>query len=366
MRILQIDNSLGMGGAEKLLLDTVPLYRKAGIEMDVLLLWDNDLPFTQELKKLDCCNIFILRKSQNEKEVYNPALIFEIKKFLKNYDLAHLHVFPSQYFAVFANILNGSKTKLILTEHNTSNGRITNKIFKPIEKFVYSKYDKVICITEEIEKQYQKYLGLSDKLLTINNGVDVNKISKAQPHIKSDFGYSTEDKLLIMVARFNKQKDQDTVIKALQYLPEHYKLLLVGDGKRREELERLVAELGLADRVNFLGIRSDIYSLYKMCDVAILSSHWEGFGLAAVEAMASGIPTIASQVDGLAQVVENAGILFKTENSQQLAEIIMTLENDEVEYKKVAEKCIERAQKYDIMKMVDKYIDLYQTVINNN
>lgn len=150
MKILQIDNSLGTKGAEKLLLDTLPLYRKEGVEMDFLFLWDNDFPFAKELKKLDFCTIFVLKKSKNNRDVYNPAMIFKIKKLLKNYDIAHLHVFPSQYYAVFANLLNGNKTKLILTEHSTSTTRVRNKFFKPIEKFVYNKYDKVICITEVI------------------------------------------------------------------------------------------------------------------------------------------------------------------------------------------------------------------------
>lgn len=365
MRILQIDNSLGMGGAEKLLLDTVPLYRKAGIEMDVLLLWDNDLPFANELRKLNCCNVFVLKKSENAKDVYNPLFIFKMKKYLKNYDIVHLHVFPSQYYAVFANLLNGSKTKLILTEHSTTNGRISNKIFKPVEKFIYSKYNKIICITEEINVLYQNYLGLSDQLITINNGVDTNKISAATPYTKSDLGYIEEDRLLIMVARFNKLKDQDTCIRSLLNLPENYKLVLVGDGERRTDLEKLVSTLHLSERVNFLGIRSDVYSLYKMSDVAVLSSNWEGFGLAAVEAMACGIPIIASNVQGLAQVVAGAGILFETGNPSQLAEIILSLE-DSQGYKNTAEKCLERSKEYDIMKMVHKHIELYHAVMGSD
>lgn len=363
MKILHIDNSLGMGGAEKLILDTVPLYRKAGIEMDVLVILDDDFPFAKELQELDCCKLFILKKSKNEKDVYNPTMIFKISKILKNYDIAHLHVFPSLYYAVFANFLNGSKTKLVLTEHNTLNRRVANKIFRPIEKFIYNNYEKVICITKEIEIKYQKYLGLSDKLMTINNGVDVKKIGKAPSHERSKFGYSAEDKLIIMVARFTDQKDQDTVIKALSLLPIAYKLILVGDGKRREELEKLALELQLLDRINFLGIRSDVYPLYKMSDIAVLCSHWEGFGLAAVEAMACGIPIIASNVDGLAQVVENAGILFDAGNSNQLAEIIFSLENNEKKYKNVVQKCVVRAEEYDIVKMVNKHIKLYESIM---
>jgi glycosyltransferase involved in cell wall biosynthesis len=363
MKILHIDNSLGTGGAEKLILDTVPLYRKAGIEMDVLVLCDNDFPFAKALKEQDCCNVFILKKTANEKVVYNPLYIFKIKKFLKNYDIIHLHVFPSQYFAVFANLLNGNKAKLILTEHNTSNGRIANKIFKPIEKFIYSKYSKIICITEEIKEIYQNYLGLSDQLITINNGVDINKIIEAPSYKKSDLGYTEEDRLLIMVARFFAQKDQDTLIKSLLNLPNSYKLLLVGEGKRKEELKKLAEELNVSDRVNFLGQRMDISELLKTCDFVVLSSHYEGLSLSSVEGMASGKPFIASDVPGLTDIVKNAGILFEPRNSKQLAEIILSLDANPAEYKKIAGKCVDRAKEFDIMKMVDKYMEVYQSVM---
>lgn len=365
MKVLHIINSLETAGAEKLLLDTIPRYRKLGLEVDLLLLWDNDFPFTIALKKLNCCNIFILNKSQNKKNVYNPLAIFKIRKIIKNYDIAHIHIFPSQYFAVFANILNRGKTKLILTEHNTLNGRINKKFLRPIEKFIYSKYERIICITEQVKNIYQNYLKqFSHKFITINNGVDINKILEALPYKKSNFGYQNNDKLLIMVARFSAQKDQDTVIRSLVNLPENYKLLLVGDGERRIDLEKLITTLNLSDRVNLLGIRSDVYSLYKMCDFAILSSNWEGFGLVAVEAMACGIPIIASNVDGLAQIVEDAGILFEIGNVKELSQIILSFENNQEDYANVVQKCMQRSKKYDITKTVNEHIDLYQSLLN--
>ncbi len=362
MRILQIDNSLGMGGAEKLILDTVPLYRKAGIEMDVLVVVDNDYPFAKELQKQNCCKFFILNKNINDKVVYNPLVIFKIKKILKDYDIAHLHVFPTQYYAVIANILNGNKTKLILTEHNTSNSRITKSFLKPIEKFIYSKYKKVICITEEIKNIYQNYLQLDNKLVTINNGVDVDKIVRVQPHSRESFGYKEDDIIMVMVARFTEQKDQDTVIKSLQYLPESYKLILVGDGWRREELQNLVTQLNLQNRVNFLGVRIDVYSIYKMSNIAVLSSHWEGFGIAAVEAMACEVPVIASNVKGLSSVVEGAGLLFEQGNTESLIEKILFLDNSQLS-KQVSIDCFNRAKDYDIKKMVQKHIELYNSVL---
>lgn len=365
MKILQVINSLETAGAEKLILDTIPLYVKEGIEMDILLLWDNDFPFTNALRKLNCCNIYILKKSENRKDVYNPSAILGIKKILNNYDIAHLHVFPSQYFAVFANLLNGGKTKLILTEHNTSNSRIKNRVFKPIEHFVYDKYDKVICITDEIKDIYQNYLGLPNKLVTINNGIDINKINTSQAYTKSDLGYAEDEKLLIMVARFEDQKDQDTLIKSLVHLPTQYKLLLVGAGKRRKELEDLVSKLNLSERVNFLGQRMDVYKLIKSADFVVLSSHFEGLSLSSVEGLASGKPFIASDVPGLTEIVKDAGILFKRGDEKQLANIILSFENNKEFYDSIVVKCLERANKYDISKMVNKYIELYHSILPN-
>lgn len=365
MKIIQIINSLETAGAEKLILDTIPLYVKEGIEMDILLLWDNDFPFTNALRKLNCCNIYILKKSENRKDVYNPSAVLGIKKILSNYDIAHLHVFPSQYFAVFANLLNGGKTKLILTEHNTSNSRIKNRVFKPIERFVYDKYDKVICITDEIKDIYQNYLGLPNKFVTINNGIDINKINTSQAYTKSDLGYAEDEKLLIMVARFEDQKDQDTLIKSLVHLPTQYKLLLVGAGKRRKELEDLVSKLNLLERVNFLGQRMDVYKLIKSADFVVLSSHFEGLSLSSVEGLASGKPFIASDVPGLTEIVKDAGILFKRGDEKQLANIILSFENDKEFYDSIVVKCLERANKYDISKMVNKYIELYHSILPN-
>ena len=75
MKILQVINSLGTGGAEKLLLETIPLYRKAGVQMDILLLWNNNHQFTENLIRMNICKVYILNQSKNLKDVYNPINI---------------------------------------------------------------------------------------------------------------------------------------------------------------------------------------------------------------------------------------------------------------------------------------------------
>lgn len=356
MRVLQVIDSLAIGGAEKLIRETVPLLVAKGNQVDVVLLNGEKTHLYKELEALNCCTIFTLGTSY-----YNPIYILKLIPFFYKYDVVHVHLFPAQYFAAIARLFCFKKVKLFFTEHNTSNRRLENKKFRLIEKLIYACYDNVICITEEVKSVLKEKLNLSNnKLLVIENGVNLNKVNTSIKYNRELFNYSVNDKILIMVAGFREQKDQDSVIKALKLLPEDYKLLLIGDGARRPILEDLVETLQLQDRVTFLGIRNDVYALMKMCDIAILSSHWEGFGLVAVEAMASGIPLIASNVQGLAQVVDGGGLLFEPSNVEDLITKIVEL-NDSNLYQQTINNCLEKSKNYSINNMLDK---LYKVYIN--
>ncbi len=365
MKILQVINSLGTGGAEKLLLDTVPIYRKMGLQMDVLLLWNNEHQFTKALQEMNICKIFILNNSSSINDIYKPVNILKIKKIMRDYDVIHVHLFPAQYFAVLANQLNSNRSKLIFTEHSTSNRRISNFIFKPIESWFYKRFSTTVCITEEIKMIYDSYLGLQKKTKVIENGVDLEKIKNASGFAEKKLIHPDlreTDKLIIQVSSMHYPKDQDTVIKSIILLPENYKLLLVGDGERRKELENLVLENKLETRVFFLGQRLDVPKLLKSVDVIVLSSRYEGLSLSSIEGLASGKPFVASDVKGLSQVVTGAGVLFKSGDEKELAKIITSLTNNPGYANDIANKGYERALQFDIHKMVQKHIELYETV----
>lgn len=365
MRVVQIINSLATGGAEKLLLETIPLYRKAGIEMDILLLWDNNHFFTKSLKDLNCCKVIILNQSTNYKDIYSIMNIFKIKKYLKEYDIAHVHLFPVQYFVIFANLLIFNKCKLVFTEHNTSNRRMGFFLFSIFDRLIYLGYKKIIAITDAVSLVLQEYLNSKkQKIVTIFNGVDLEAVEKSTPLNKNDFFFSINKdiKLLIQVGGFRIQKDQDTTIKSLKFLPNNFHLLLVGDGERKLILEKLVLELGLINRVHFLGIRNDVYKIIKASDCVIVSSHWEGFGLAAVEGMAANKPVIASNVNGLNDIVKGAGVLFECGNDKELAFQIKSILEDSQRLEEVTEACYKRSKKFSIEKMVIKHINLYESL----
>ena len=167
-----------------------------------------------------------------------------------------------------------------------------------------------------------------------------------------------------MVSRFASSKDQETVIRAMKDLDEDVTLSFVGDGANLEHCKKVANDIGVENRVKFLGARSDVALLVAESYIGIQSSNWEGFGLTAVEIMACGKPVIATDVDGLKQVVEGAGLLFPVGDNKRLAEIVFKLLTDSTFYKLHSQKCVERAMQYDIINMVGSYLDVYHSIIN--
>lgn len=360
MKVLQIIDSLATGGAEKLILDSVPLYRKAGIEMDVLVLKDENYPFMQQLEVQHSCKIFKLGTGS----VYSPNHILGIANILADYDIAHVHLFPAQYWAVLAKKYSGAKTKLVFTVHNTSNRRLNHKILGRIDRYFFRQYDRVIAISDEIQDIFANHTAIqTHKFEVICNGVNLYQYANAKGLSRDKLGLSAKDMVLIQVSSFRQQKDQQTIIKALTHLPANVKILLAGEGPTLENCKQLATNLNLCDRVQFLGNRSDVPQLLKMADVVVLSSHHEGMSLSSIEGMSSGRPFVASDVPGLTEIVKDAGILFEQGNEKALAEIIKELFSNKTYYEETILNCIKRAKHFDISKMVKNYIDLYNSVL---
>jgi|SRR6218665_246268 len=362
MRVLQIINSLKTGGAEKLLADSVPLYQKKNIKMDVLLLNGTATPIAQKLREESNGQVFSLGKGS----VYNPMHLFKIMNYLRKYDVVHVHLFPALYWVALAKMLRFSKVKIVYTEHSTNNRRREKKFFKILDKIIYRSYSKIITIADEVDAQIKKHLQFNDsRFVQINNGIDTQLYHNAKPFPATDF-FGNNDKIIIQVSSFRKPKDQQTVIKALTFLPENVKLLLVGSGPLESDCQALVQSLKLENRVIFLGIRMDVPRLLQTADVTILSSGYEGLSLSSIEAMASGKPFVASNAPGLREIVNGAGLLFETGNDRELASIIEKLLSDENFYREISSLCLQRAQNYDISKMIAGYLKVYHEVSNTS
>lgn len=362
MKILHLINSLETGGAEKLIVETLPLYAKKGITVDLLLLNGDDHPLLKELTQESGCQIFSLGKSS----VYHPKHIFGMIPFLKKYDIVHVHLFPAQYYVVFAKIVSGAKAKLVFTEHNGTNRRLDNAFFRIIDQQIYPFYSRTVCITSEIKEILIKHTGLpSARFPVIENGVNLIEIQSAVGYSKESFHSSigSGDQIIMQIAAFREQKDHETLIKSMLLLPDIFKLILVGEGALKEKYEKQVASLGLEKRVFFLGVRMDVPQLLKTADIVVLSSKYEGLSLSSIEGMASGKPFVASDVPGLQEVVSGAGILFPVGDEKKLAEEILHLSTNADYYASTVEKCLARAKEYDISKMVAEHINLYKNLL---
>lgn len=361
MKILHTITSLELGGAEKLLTELIPAQIAMGHEAELLILCDKNAVFMDNFKLK---NIPVHVSKYNSIKTWKN--MFQIKKYAKKgkFDVVHSHLTHAQYWTSLASRIDFGKRIYITTEHSTSNNRRQKFIFKLIDRFIYKPYKKIISISPATQEELIKWIGGNKKRFEIiENGVDLSRFSQGNKIDLSEYGLDSDDKIIIMISRFHKAKDQDTVIKSLEFLPKIYKLVLIGDGERRKELEKLTSEKNLSSRVFFLGIRKDIPDLLKTSYISVQSSIFEGFGITALESMSAGIPTIATDVPGLSAIVKGGGILFPVGDYKKLAKIIFSLERNDM-YNKIKNSCIEKSKMYDIKITAEKYINLYSSLIS--
>ncbi len=364
MKVLHIITSLGSGGAENLIKESLPIMKSKGIEPEILLLNSKNNVFEDELRGKD-----IKIYTTNIDKVYSPKQIFKIKKYLNKYDVIHTHLFQGQYWTAFAKALSNTKTPMVTTEHSTDNRRRKHKVFKTLDEFVYAKYDKIICISDDAKKNLVNWLpNIEQKSTVIYNGIDLEKFQNAKPYnreeLLEDIKISQDLKLILMTGRLSMPKDHETLIRALNILPNDFHLVFVGRGSLKDKLVSLSEDLGVSHRIHFLGYRDDVARIMKTVDLYVQSSHWEGFGMAAVEAMASGLPVIASDVPGLAEVVKDGGLLFPKGDYTALANTIKDICTSRELYYNTVNRCKMKSKEFSVQEMVDQYIDVYVDVLN--
>lgn len=350
MRVLHVISSLEIGGAQRLLSDLLPIQKQQGIDVSLLVLKSEDNAFS---KKVADAGVPII--SLDVKSFRNPFLAFKVRKVIRQYDVVHAHLVHALYICSLA--ARGLKTKMVYTEHSTSNNRRGKAYLRPIEKYIYGRYDKLISISQQTQDALQDWLqSADDRFVVINNGVDTKAFSNIHKEVIP--------KSLIMVSRFASSKDQETVIKAMKELDDDVTLRLVGDGENLGHCKQVARECGVENRVQFLGARADVAELVAESYIGIQSSNWEGFGLTAVEIMSAGKPIIATDVDGLKQVVEGIGELFPVGDLNALTKIIKCLLRDEARYEMMKKLSVKRAAKYDISQTANQYIATYKEIFN--
>lgn len=365
IKVLEVIDSLFAGGAESLLTNfLIESKRYNNFEIDVCTLYSR--------------NIFENKLRANGIKVYNLNLsfkydFFKIVKFInlvrsKQYNIIHVHLFPADLFVAISSLFIKEDTMLVFSEHSVYNRRRTLKFFRFIDKFTYSRYKKIICVSEEVKKALNEYIPeTTNKSLVVKNSVVVPENFEDTQKIDKKFKYD-----VLFVGRLEEVKGVDILLKAVYYIKEKYgqsiTVAIVGDGSKKDYLIKFARELKIDDLVEFTGIRQDVHELMKISKIFVLPSRWEGLPMVVLEAMANGIPVIATSVGGVPEIIEDQvnGILVPRENSKMLADKIFFLLNNAIVREKLAKNAYEKVRSHYSMEIYTKAIlNLYEELFEN-
>lgn len=344
IHILYLINSLIMGGAEVLLLHYIQALGQEDYEHYVYS-FGHDGPIRKKLEALGVSVCFGPKRAS----IKNPfkfciALLALVKNLLtfikfKKIHVIHSHLGEPNQLAVLIGKLSGIPA--FPTIHNT-NAFVDRRciydlrvhLIKMVNAITCRSADRVITISQETKDIIRHSFGLKDaQVVVLKNGI-IFKDNFTEPgHLEKEFPDSRNKLKLIAIGRLVHQKYFEVLIKAAAEVVNQgidLLVLLIGEGEGRSRLEKLIRELRVGNYVKLLGIRHDAMELMKGSDIFVMPSRYEGLSIAMIEAMACGLPVIASDVPGLRGYIDQGenGFLFQIGQHKALAECIVRLAND--------------------------------------
>ncbi|NOQ21449.1 MAG: glycosyltransferase [Candidatus Aegiribacteria sp.] len=359
LKIFQIINSLQMGGAEKQALGLHQRYLERNHDSILISLAGEERGWTGR-------GVFSLGFSTP----YNPFILpslFDMKDELdlREADIIHAHLFPSQLITGLLLEAMPLRARFVTTEHSTANRRRGASAGRLIDRWFYQRFCRIICVSQAAAFELAEWIPeVSDKLEVVFNGIDLSEFSR-----KSSSRY-TNRKTILSVGRLTEAKNYHAAIEAFSLLRTRSTLglqyCIAGGGKLESVLKNHALELGVSGSVKFLGEISDISSLMKQADVFFMPSSREGFGIAAVEAMASGLPVVASSLPGIGDVVgrdQHCGILVDPGSPSEMAEALQCLLENDILSWRMGSSALKRAGTFSIEITTDKYLALYENIL---
>jgi len=332
MRVAQIVSKYYpfIGGVEKFVQNISEMMVAKGHTVEVL---TSDLQRNLE-RSSELNGVIIKRFRKSLPFHYSTELSNYLLNNIHRYDIIHAHNFHSLIPALSSIVQwkSRSKSSLILMGHYHGKGKLflSNILlrggrywFKKAYKFA----DIVFCHTEYEKNMLNDHFKIpEEKIKIIPSGVAIDEIRTAK-------SYDVNSKILLIVSRLEKYKNIHIAIRSMPYLPKNFKLIIIGDGPIRKELEESVLSLDLIDRVKFLGrlTNEEVYRWYKSCSLVLNLSDLEAFGLTVIEGLAAEKPVIVNNRTALAELARRfeavSAIDINAIGYDELAKII-TLKTD--------------------------------------
>lgn len=243
-------------------------------------------------------------------------------------------------------------------------------VYYPVERMLAHWTDILITINEEDYQQAKKFKLHKNGKLILHPGVGVNVSNYANIVIngkkRNEFGIGSNQIIFITVGELIKRKNQAVLIEAMKLLNrKDVVLLIVGDGELKSTFQSKIKEDGMDNQIKLLGFRSDVGELLKMSDCFVFPSLQEGLPGALMEAMAAGLPCIASNIRGNIDLLGKSGELFEPWDIDNLVRLMQKMTNGDIRNAN-AKKCFDRIQKYDINKSIESYQEIYANLIMEN
>lgn len=361
LKILYMITGLKLGGAEIQLLNMVKNINRDLFDCSILYIkGEPDI-------EGDFNNLNIKVYNNSIYSLFNPIKYVEIFRIIKNndFDILHTHLIHCNLIGRVIGRLAGVKS-IINSEHNTSNWQKNNFFLIILYKITLKYVDIIHCISNSVKTKITDKIDIDNKKLRIvYNGINMNHFITKQEGIKKELFSIEPYPVLGCVSRLDKRKGLEYLIRAIKILKNTYKnikLLLVGEGSEKKSLTKLVNDLKLEEQILFVGKTNETKKYLQALDVFVLPSLQEGLSIAIIEAMAAGVPVIASNVNGIPEVVTNNldGILIDPQDEYKIAKAVEKLINNKTFRDSLVENAYEKVKvKFDIKNIVNEFQDLY-------
>ncbi len=349
IHVVQIISALNYGGAERLVVDLSNLLVADNFDCSIITFFANT-PLTSQLDKR--VKVILVEKKQK----LSFGLIKDLQKTLQNIgaDIVHTHLFGADFWgSIVAKKLN---LPVISTEHSVY--RNESIIKNKLKYWNRKNIDKFVAVSKTIRQELQKYFKLpEEKIVVINPGIDLSRFLFV-PNRKV-----VEPIKFLLLGRLEKEKNFAMAIEALsKYKAKNWQCQIVGQGSLEHNLQNLVSQLGLRDKIEFFSPTTDVVAKYSNTDILLLPSFYEGFGLVALEAMASARIVIATKVGVLPEVIidKRNGLLCANISIESFADSLSWIfanQNKLLELGLEARQSIKKD--FDISIMKSKYEEIY-------
>ena len=307
---------------------------------------------------------------------YETALASTLVDVIKNHhlDLLHVHyAIPHASAAYLAKQIlakEGIQIPFITTLHGTDITLVgRDKTYAPVVTFSINESDAITAVSHNLREETFKHFKIDKEIDVIMNFVDVGRFNRKPIDAFRKAIAPTDERILLHASNFRKIKRVPDVVRIFASVRSKIpcKLLFVGDGPERSTAEDLSRELGVSDDVLFVGKQEQMEDILAIADVFLLTSEYESFGLAALEAMAAKVPVVSTDAGGLAEINIHGetGFLSKVGDVDLMSEQVMQLLQSESTLKSFRANAYKQACKFDIHHIIPQYEKLYSRFVKS-